>query len=208
MWLNSLLNLIFPPRCEVCRKGSEEALCSECFGQIQFMKPQLGIFSASVYDGVLRDALHRFKFQKRKNLAEPLGVLLVKYLSHTPALPLEEFDCIVPVPLHRRRQRQRGYNQAELLARVISKYYEVPVVSALERTKDTHPQFDLPREERLTNVKGAFKVSDPKAVYNKKIILLDDIFTTGSTIAECSKTLKIAGARGVEVLTLSRAVEN
>jgi len=208
MWLNSLLNLIFPPRCEVCRKGSEEPLCSECFSQITFMKPQLGIYSASVYDGVLRDAIHRFKFQKRKNLAGPLGVLLVKYLSHTPDFSMEEIDCIIPVPLHRKRQRQRGYNQAELLAQVISKYYEVPVVSALERTKDTHPQFDLPREERLTNVKGAFKVSDPKAVYNKKIILLDDIFTTGSTIAECSKTLKIAGARSVEVLTLSRAVEN
>jgi len=207
MWFDALLNLVFPPACEVCRKSSDEALCGECFSQIRFMKPHLGIYSAAIYDGVIKTALHRFKFQKRRKLAEPLGILLVKYLSHTPALPMDEMDCIVPVPLHRKRQRERGYNQAQLLAAVISRYYEVPVIAALARMKDTHPQFDLPREARLTNVKGAFKVADPKAVYNKKILLLDDIYTTGSTISECSKVLKIAGARSVEVLTLSRAVD-
>jgi len=208
MWFDALLNLIFPPACEVCRKSSEEALCSDCFTQIRFMKPHLGIYSAAIYDGVIKTALHRFKFQRRKNLAEPLGVLLVKYLSHTPSLQMDEIDCIIPVPLHCRRERKRGYNQAELLANVISKYYEVPVISALARIKDTHPQFDLPREARLTNVKGAFKVSDTRAVYNKKILLLDDIYTTGSTISECSRALKIAGAQTIEVLTLSRVVEN
>lgn len=208
MWLHSLLDLVFPSACEVCRRRSEEILCPGCFSQIKFMKPQLGVYCASAYDGVLRTALHRFKFQKRKKLAEPLGILLVKYLSHTPELKVEEMDCIVPIPLHPRRQRERGYNQAELLARVISRYYEVPVVSALERIKNTHAQFDLPREARLENVKGAFKVSEPKAVYNKRILILDDIYTTGSTMGECAKTLKTAGARRVEILTLSRAIED
>lgn len=200
------MKLVFPPVCEVCRKGSEEALCSGCFGQITFMKPQLGIYSASVYDGVLKQALHRLKFSRKKSLAGPLGVLLVKYLSQLPALPVDEFDCVVPVPLHSRRLRQRGYNQAELLAQVVNRYYEVPVVEALQRTRETHPQFDLPREARLTNVSGAFRVALPGAVYNKNIILLDDIYTTGSTAAECCRTLKIAGAQRVEVVTLARAV--
>lgn len=120
---------------------------------------------------------------------------------------MDEVNCIIPVPLHRRRQRQRGYNQAELLARVIGRYFEVPVIPALERIKDTHPQFDLQREARSTNIKGAFKVLDTKAVYNKNVLLLDDIYTTGSTIGECSKVLKTAGARRIEILTLSRAVE-
>lgn len=207
VFINSILNLVFPPRCEVCRKGSDEALCTECFSKIQFMKPQLGIYSASAYEGVLRDALHRFKFQKRKILAEPLGILLVKYLSRTAGLKTEELDCIIPVPLHHRRRRERGYNQAELLAQVVGRYFEVPVVSALERIKNTRAQFNLSKDERFSNIKGAFKVSEPKAVYNKHILLLDDIYTTGSTIAECSKTLKIAGARRVEILTLSRAIE-
>jgi competence protein ComFC len=204
---NSILNLIFPPRCEVCRKGSEEALCPECFGQIKFMKTHLGIHSVSVYEGVLRTAIHRFKFKKRKYLAEPLGILLVKYLSHNPRLDMNELEVIIPVPLHRKRERQRGFNQARLLAEIIGRYYDKPVVSALERVKNTKAQFDLPRDERFQNIKQAFKVVDPKSVYNKRILLLDDIYTTGATIAECSRALKIAGARRVEVLTLSRAVE-
>lgn len=205
--LRALLDLIFPPACEVCRKRCEEALCPDCFSEIKFVKPQLGIYCASAYEGVMRTALHRFKFQRRKNLAEPLGVLLVKYISHAPGLKMNEVNYIIPVPLHRRRQQQRGYNQAELLARVIGRYYEVPVISALERIKDTRPQFDLQREARFTNIRGAFKVSDAKAVYNKNVLLLDDIYTTGSTIGECSKVLKTAGARRIEILTLSRAVE-
>jgi ComF family protein len=172
------------------------------------MKPHLGIYSVSVYEGTLRTALHRFKFKKRKKLTRPLGILMVKYLSHNPGIEMKKVDVIIPVPLHRKRLRQRGFNQAELLARVISKYFEKPVVSALERVKNTRAQFDLPREERFKNIAGAFKVSDPKAVFNRRVLLLDDIYTTGSTIAECARALRIAGARRVEILTLSRAVED
>lgn len=204
--LNSILDLIFPPHCEVCRKSGPAALCPECFSSIKFMKPQFGIHSAALYDGTVRTALHRFKFQKRKNLAEPLGILLVNYLGQTTSLNIKELDSIVPVPLHKKRRRERGFNQIELLARVIGRYYELPVVASLERIKNTRPQFDLPREERLTNLKGAFRVSQPKEVYNKRLLLLDDIYTTGATVAECAKTLSIAGARRIEVLTLARAV--
>lgn len=207
MWGKSLLDLIFPPACEICRKSGDESLCPDCFGKIQFIKPQMGIYSATAYDGITRTALHRLKFQKRKVLSGPLGVLMVKYLSHFSHIRLNEIDAIIPVPLHKKRLRQRGFNQAELLGGVVGKYFDLPVLSALERTRDTHPQFDLAGEARKANVKGAFKVSDTKAVYNKRIILLDDIYTTGSTIHECSKTLTIAGARRVEVLTLSRTVE-
>lgn len=205
---DSLLNLIFPPRCEVCKQDSKEALCAKCFGQIKFMKPHLGIHCVSVYDGVIKDALHRFKFKQRKSLAEPLGILMVKYLSEITALEIKEIDVIIPVPLHSSRQRQRGFNQVQLLAEVISKYFNLPVLPALERIKNTKPQFDLPRRERFINVSEAFKVSDSKAVYNRRILLIDDIYTTGSTISECSKTLKIAGAKKVEVLSLSRAMDD
>ena len=204
--LNAILDLVFPPRCEVCRKSGEAALCPECFSAIKFMKPQYGIHSAAVYDGAIRTALHRFKFQKRKRLAEPLGILLVNYLGQAATLGMKELDSIVPVPLHRKRLRQRGFNQVELLARMIGRYYEVPVVAALERTRDTKPHFDLPKDKRLVNIKGAFRVCRPQDVYNKRLLLLDDIYTTGATVAECAKTLSTAGARRIEVLTLSRAV--
>ncbi|MFH1387354.1 MAG: ComF family protein [bacterium] len=203
---DELLNLIFPPKCEVCRRGSPEALCGECFSQIKFMKPNLGIYSATAYDGVIKESIHRFKFNKRKKLAEPLGVLLVNYLGHKPGLKIDELDGIIPVPLHEKRMRERGFNQVELLASTLTKYFELPVTPALERLKNTHPQFDLQRDARLNNVKGAFRVINPKAVYNKKVLLLDDIYTTGATISECGRVLKNAGAKRVEVLTLARAV--
>jgi ComF family protein len=205
---DNILNLIFPPRCEVCKKENKGSMCPECFSRIKFMKPYLGIHSVSVYEGELRTAIHRFKFKKRKKLAQPLGVLLVNYLGNGQTVKMDEIDIIVPVPLHRKRLRERGFNQVKLLGESISKYYEVPTVSALERTRNTDLQFGLPREQRFKNVRGAFKIADSKAVYNKRVLLLDDIYTTGATIAECSTVLKRGGAKRVEILTLSRALDH
>lgn len=205
--LEPLLNLVFPPRCEVCKTSSREPLCYNCFQQIKFMKPHLGINSVSVYDGPLREAIHRFKFNKRKKLADPLGVLMVQYLSSAPGIDMRRIDAIVPVPLHEKRRRERGFNQAELLAGVIGRYFGKPVSSALIRVRDTHAQFDLPGPQRFDNIKQAFAVAEPGAVFNQRILLVDDIYTTGSTIAECSRALQSAGARRIEVVTLSRAVD-
>lgn len=202
-----MLDLVFPPRCEVCRQSGPEALCADCCRQIKFMKPQLGVYSATVYAGVVRDALHRLKFQRRKNLAEALGVVLVKYLAGVESLRLKEIDWLVPVPLHQKRQRARGFNQVELLARVIGRYYELPVKNALARVRNTHTQFDLPREARSVNVRGAFQPVDPRALVGRRVLLVDDIFTTGATVSECAQTLLVAGAKRVEILVLSRAVE-
>lgn len=205
--LNSILDLIFPPRCEVCRKSGPEAMCQDCFLEIKFMKPHLGIHSVSTYEGSLKEAIHRFKFKNRKRLADPLGLLVVNYLSHIPSLNMKELDAIVPVPLHDKRLRERGFNQVDLVAHIINKYFGVPILSALERIKNTKAQFDLKREERFNNIKGAFQIKPDCDVFDKRLLLLDDIYTTGATITECSKCLRDAGAKRVEILTLSRAVE-
>ncbi len=201
------MNLIFPPRCEICQTSNSQAICQSCFSEIRFMKPHLGVHCVSVYDGALRTAIHRFKFKGRKKLAQALGLVMVQYLAQSPSLEMKEIDLIVPVPLNNKRLRQRGFNQTELLARVLSKYFGVGVCSALARTRDTKAQFDLPRAERFTNIDGAFEVIDQDAIHGRRILLLDDIYTTGATIAECSKALKAAGARRIEILTLSRALE-
>ncbi|MBN2057295.1 MAG: ComF family protein [Candidatus Saganbacteria bacterium] len=207
VFFDSILDLIFPPRCEVCRKSNKAALCPACYKQIKFMKPHLGIHSVSVYDGVLREAIHRFKFNGRKRLAEPLGVLMVEYLSSMPSLDPAELDMIVPVPLHPRRLRERGFNQVELLGSVLGKYFGLPLSPVLHRVRDTRAQFDLPREERFKNIIGAFAVNNGQ-VAGKRVILLDDIYTTGATLSECAKALSEAGANRVEVVTLSRAVDH
>jgi predicted amidophosphoribosyltransferase len=128
MWLDPILNLIFPPVCEVCKNPSQETLCRACFEQVKFMKPQLGIYSTAAYEGVVKTALHRLKFQKRRKLAAPLGIMAVRYLSKLPAFRMDQFDYIVPVPLHHKRLRDRGFNQSALLAETIGRYFEVPVV--------------------------------------------------------------------------------
>ena len=204
--MDNLLDLIFPPCCAVCKTGTKEPLCQSCLQKIKFMKPHLGIYSASIYDGVLREAIHQFKFNNKKQLAEPLGILLVNYLSQIPGLRLEEVDAIIPIPLHPNRHRRRGFNQTELLAKVITRYHNIPIKSVLSRIHDTKAQFDLPREERFNNIQGAFQVVDQKAVFNQRLLLLDDIYTTGATMSECAKTLTSAGARRIEIVTLSRAV--
>lgn len=201
--LAQMLDLIFPPRCSVCRDFSKEALCPNCSGQIQFMKPQMGIHAMAIYEGVVKTAIHQFKFKKKKKLAEPLGLLLARYVTSN-GLDLKEIDLVAAVPLHPRRKRERGFNQSELLARVFARYCRLPVgENVLSRIRNTHPQFNLVREARRENVAGAFAAAH---VHRKNILLIDDIYTTGSTIAECGRALKAAGAGKVEVLTLSRAV--
>jgi ComF family protein len=119
---------------------------------------------------------------------------------------VNNIDFLVPVPLHLKRLKQRGFNQSELLAHIVTKYYDIPTVSGLLfRVKDTHPQFNLPRTERFKNVRGAFEVKGTPFLKGKSVLLIDDIYTTGSTISECTRVLRENGANNVHVLTLSRA---
>jgi ComF family protein len=207
-WPEGLLDLLFPPRCEICKKMGKEILCSECMRQIKFMRPQMGVICATAYVGIMREALHCLKFKKRKKLVNPLGVLLVNYLSALPNFDVREIDLIVPIPLHPRRLRQRGFNQSQLLANAVSKYFGVPEKESLLRIRDTKPPFDLSRKERLLNIVGAFKVSNPSFVSNKRVLLVDDIYTTGATMTEGIKVLKAAGAKRIEILTMARAIED
>jgi ComF family protein len=202
---SSLLDLIFPPRCEACRSLGPEAFCADCAQNITYLTPSAFSHSVGEYAGPLKKAIHRFKFKKKTHLADPLGVLMVKYLSRN--LDINLIDLVVPVPLHEKRMKERGFNQAELLSLVLTKYYDVPTVAGtLFRVKHTHPQFDLPRAERFKNIRGAFEVKGGQILQDKNILLVDDILTTGSTVGECTRVLKSAGARAVHILTLSRAV--
>ena len=204
-FIKSLLDLIFPPRCEVCRAIGQEELCENCIKKITFLRPSAFVHSVGAYEGTLKSAILRFKFKKKLDLAGPLGILMVKYLSRH--LDMNGIDFIVPVPLHIKRFKQRGFNQSELLAHVVTRYYDVPTVSGLLfRARQTHPQFDLPRTERFKNIKGAFEVKGANLLKSKSILLLDDIYTTGSTVSECTRVLRENGANNVHVLTLSRVL--
>ena len=120
---------------------------------------------------------------------------------------IADYSLIVPVPLHPKRLRERGFNQALILAREVSKRFSLPLeFLALERHKFTEPQVHLSKEQRLENVRGAFAVRKNKRIEGQRVILVDDVYTTGSTIKECAGTLMRSGAADVAVLTLARAV--
>jgi competence protein ComFC len=149
----------------------------------------------------MRKAIHRLKYSNSRDLAAPLGEMMVSYWQdvHLPA------DVIVPVPLHPRRLRERGYNQATLLARELGKGVDLPVLeNVLIRVRDTSPQVDLSAEERKENVREAFHCPDDRLA-GKDVLLIDDVYTTGATLEACSLALRQRGVRTVWAFTLARA---
>lgn len=147
----------------------------------------------------------KYKYKRKMHLSKPLGELMAQYIRSS--FDISRVDYIVPVPLHEKRLHERGYNQAELLSHEISRHFGVPTLSGLlHRTRETKPQFDLPRNDRFKNVKGAFALHGAHHIKGKRILILDDIYTTGSTISECTRVLKEGEAAQVHVLTLSRAI--
>jgi ComF family protein len=150
-----------------------------------------------LYEGVLADAIHQFKFYGLKRLSKPLGALL-------RCCDIQQVDGIVPVPLSANGLKTRGFNQSLLIARVIAKHSGIPVcMDTLFKQKDTLPQIGLSAKERRSNVRNAFVVK--KKVEGLRLLLVDDVMTTGSTVTECAKQLRKAGAEEVMVLTLARA---
>lgn len=161
--------------------------------------------SLGAYDGVLKEAVHRLKYRDRPQLAEPLGVALAQFarasdISHD----LLAADLVIAVPMSPRRQRVRGYNQAGKLARVVARELQIPLdLTSLRRVKSSRPQVGLKREARQRNLAGAFALIPEADVTGKTIIVIDDVTTTNSTIDECAKALRAAGAKAVYGLTLA-----
>jgi ComF family protein len=153
-------------------------------------------------DDPLMRVLHRFKYERDVSVAP----VLAAWLAHH--CPLDRtYDIVVAVPLHRKRLRWRGFNQAVLLARPQARAWGVahdPFV--LARTRHTAPQVGLDERERRRNIAGAFRVHRPTAVRQRRVLLVDDVYTTGATLEECARVLRRAGARQVDALVLSRAV--
>jgi len=233
-WVTAALDLVFPPLCPVCDgilgAGRRDPLCGACWegferiappwcrscgaplgieglcGACRSRRPRFAYARAAVlYGDLVREAIHAFKFGGRRGLATPLGDLLAGLgLS---ALPGAVPDALVPVPLHPRRARERGYDQALLLARRLERAWGVPMVAdALVRAVPTQPQTDLDAAARRRNVRDAFAVRRPELIAGRHVVLVDDVLTTGATAGECARSLYRAGAAAVGVLTVARAL--
>jgi ComF family protein len=154
------------------------------------------------YDGGVREALVRFKYSGRLHLSRPLAALLVEAFGRH--FHPEEFDLMLPVPLHRSRLLKRGFNQSLILAERVSQATGVPVDrTSFRKVRDTPPQVGLPRSERLRNIHQSFRVLRASAVRGKSVLVIDDVATTGSTIGEAAQTIMASGAKRVEALVLA-----
>ncbi len=189
--------------CTVCRTPflnpwplDEQGVCTACRAGLR------GFDRASsfgFYEGSLRSLIHLFKYSGMKPLAPCLGRFLER------AIPVDEaYDLVVPVPLHWRRKWQRGFNQAELLARHLARRRQLPMMNALRRRKAAGVQATLTVAARRRNVAGAFSAVSSADLTGKRVLLIDDVMTTGATAAACAAALKRGGAKSVSLLTLAR----
>jgi len=164
------------------------------------------------YDGELRDLIHLLKFQQVRPAAAVLGRMLAETIANLEQAMPAGTIAVVPVPLHTRKQAQRGFNQAEMIARGALKQLSRPknfdlCTGVLVRRRQTGSQIGLTRHQRRENLRGAFAVSDPTRILNRDILLVDDVYTTGTTASECARVLLRAGAARVWVATVARTLK-
>ncbi len=236
-FLKTLFQFFFPPQCYCCETFLPEGLrglCSDCLSGIRWIEPPLctkcGIpflspgekshlcgscldqnrfFTMSralgYYEGPFREAIHRWKYEGKVYLSPLFGEWMARdFFQHWT---IDLFDLVIPVPLHPQRLRERGFNQALLLAKELSRRTGIPYrMQVLEKTKPTVPQVSLNGREREKGVKGAFHLMDEGEVKEKGILVVDDVYTTGATVNECARVLLAGGAKRVDVFTLVHAV--
>ena len=195
------------PVCPSCGRpypedSGPDHLCEDCM----VTPPAYDMITTPfVFEGPLMDAIHAFKYGGKSHYAKSLGPLLAQFASDT--LYFGHRPVVMPIPLHPKRLRERGFNQSLLLAKYVCKELEGDLdFLSLVRTRFTPPQTTLGRAERFQNLKGAFELKGGKVVENRVIVLIDDVVTTGTTVNECAKVLKRAGAEEVLCVALARAV--
>jgi ComF family protein len=234
--LRAALDLALPRHCAICREPVEgEGLCPACWSKLSFISrpfcerlgipfvydPGPGILSMEAiadppayqraraavrFDEISRGLVHGLKYGDRLDLAPMMG----RWLTQAGRELLAEADALVPVPLHWRRHWARRFNQSAILAAAVAKESGVPIAArALKRIKHTPQQVGLSRSQRAANIQGAFRVpADGKAeVVGRRLILIDDVLTSGATVEGCAKALLRAGARNVDVLVFARVAE-
>jgi len=208
--LDKLANMVYPAKCIFCRQllnyDATLHICSSCYAKLPFAAETLlktsqdnrasycdGVISIFRYSGMVKESLIRFKFYNKPGYCRTYARLIAGRLAKMT--DMTQYDIVLSVPLHRKRELSRGYNQASLISHFLSRELKLPECSgSLKRLKHTETQSLLDKQKRHDNIQGAFIVKAPENIKGKTILIVDDILTTGSTIEECSRMLKQAGA--------------
>ncbi|MFA6282334.1 MAG: ComF family protein [Candidatus Omnitrophota bacterium] len=196
------IEFLFPPLCKLCSRPflpNKKPICSKC--KTPNALPYEQLICVTAYKEPIATLIHLFKYENYSYLSSTLSELMIKHLTRI-GINLSDYDIITPVPMHRAKLRERGYNQSELLAEKIAKHFNISLRNDIISVKSIRSQqVKLNRRQRKENLKNLFEVNQD--MKDKKIILIDDIFTTGQTVKECAYALKNKGAR-ITVLTLAK----
>lgn len=205
--LNGLLALVFPVKCPFCRTIIKEGLCCEsCYKKMELITQDLcgkkmgefydGLTAAAYFDQTVRRGIHRFKFSKRPAPYAFFAAEMAKRIDDLWGDLI--FDCVIAVPMTKKREKVHGYNQSALLAKRIAAVMQIPFYeNLLVKVKETPPQSTLDFSQRMNNLKEAFLVKNKSHIAGRRVLLIDDVTTTGATFNECARTLKKAGAQSV-----------
>lgn len=217
-FLEKALNFIFPPVCGICGKIGEKYLCEKCKKELitsNMFLNQLDIYSKEnlnyinehfylfSYEGTIREIILKYKFEDQAYLSNTISEFFIN--NEKLYGFFKKYDIIGAVPISKARKRERGYNQSELVVRKISElgliHFEPHI---LEKVKNNKPQSSLNKKQRVENVKNVYKIQNRQRINEKKVLLFDDIYTTGATANECAKVLKQAGSKNVGIITIAR----
>jgi len=230
-----IIFFLYPNYCASCGKLLDEkdknCFCNECWSKIEIIKgdtcikcgkpiktadgicqecKKVKLFhyhnlkAIGIYDGILKESLHLYKFKARWRIGYDFADMIIDNINNKY---IEESDMIIPVPLTKEKEYNRGFSQTLIIAKRIGKYFKVPVFNnILIKIKETVSQSLLSRDQRLQNLRESFDINkkNKDMILNKNILLFDDVFTTGATVTECSRVLKDNGAKRINVLTLAR----
>lgn len=225
-----ILDLVYPSFCLICENVEQDSyLCAKCLEKIEiigeqrcrkcgtpcesYLCPDCKVreyafeyaCSAGVFDGVLREAIHLFKYRGQVVIAKPLADLMIRCFPDTKLSG--RIDAVIPIPIHSSRLLERGFNQSEELARQFCNKTRIPLVTdVLYKSRKTPRQVGLPFDVRVVNVAGSFGIRHAVKIRGKRVMLIDDVITTGSTVSEAARTLREAGAAVVYAYTLARGI--
>lgn len=213
--LEQILNLFYPPVCGICGKLNQNFLCQKCNNTLKnqakfnvenfqkkekYFKELLYIFK---YEGIIRKTILKYKFQEESYLYKTFVNFILKNQKFFEFI--KSYDTIVPVPISKKRYKERGYNQSYLIAKEISKKTKLELQDrCIIKSKNVIEQSKLNKEEREKNIKDVYEIIDKETLQNKRIILVDDIYTTGNTVNECCRILQKAQPKSISVIVIAK----
>ena len=215
-FINHAVTFLYPNTCGICGIITQEGLCKKCeikFDNEIFMKidnykcDNTKYFDEHIYfskyNGIIRKRIIDYKFNGQAYLEKFFSNIILK--NEKIYVHLKKYDIIIPVPIHKKRKQVRGYNQSELFAKTIAQKLELQINNnILLKEKNNVPQSSLNKDERIKNAKGIYKVQNSIRIDPKNVLLVDDVYTTGSTVNECARVLKKIGIKYIGVLTIAK----